>query len=214
MPLSDLDFDNCDEKKCSTSGGVIFNCDNPCLNGAAFDYTTGTCEGDDVCDEGLYKELRIFSYPGQGGFQASGVGFSECSPIPSEDGSSECADLGRVAIECDSTWSWAANATGTDSITGNGSCEFIPTQVDISWTEYILVITDRDGNDSFASYNGDFITYRTGFAYDRFLGDGQQKSWHDGITAEVRESGGFDGTGLAPYEGACTPPDNTQCSAC
>ena len=50
MPLNTTDFNNCDEKKCSTSSGVIFNCDDPCESGAQFDYATGTCEGDGGSD--------------------------------------------------------------------------------------------------------------------------------------------------------------------
>ena len=50
MPLTPLDFSNCNQRKCLTAGGtVIFDCNNPCQNGAAFDYATGTCDDPNNC---------------------------------------------------------------------------------------------------------------------------------------------------------------------
>jgi len=56
MPLNTPDFNNCDEKKCSTSSGVIFNCDDPCENGKEFNYSTGLCRDLEPCDCNCHDE--------------------------------------------------------------------------------------------------------------------------------------------------------------
>jgi len=46
MPLTELDFADCRQEKCTTPNGTVVDCDEPCQGGAAFDYASGTCEGD------------------------------------------------------------------------------------------------------------------------------------------------------------------------
>ena len=61
MPLTPLDYADCSQKKCSTSNGsVIFACDNPCEDEAAFDYATG------ICDDGTGSYSLILRLRGAG----------------------------------------------------------------------------------------------------------------------------------------------------
>lgn len=44
-PKTAVDFEDCSQKKCSTSdGSAIFDCDSPCEEGSTFDYSTGICD--------------------------------------------------------------------------------------------------------------------------------------------------------------------------
>lgn len=45
MPLTPLDYTDCNQQKCSNSNGsVIFDCASPCTDGGEFDYVTGLCD--------------------------------------------------------------------------------------------------------------------------------------------------------------------------
>ena len=67
MSLTVLDYTNCSQRKCRTPNGGVYDCDNPCQNGANFDFTTGDCDG--TCGDGDVQNLLVIqniTYAGSG----------------------------------------------------------------------------------------------------------------------------------------------------